>query len=210
MRADHDVLAHRHAAEHRQVLEGAAHAQPGDLMRGRVGDRLAFEQDVAGLVLVQPAQAVEQRGLAGAVGADQAADVAALHIEAHAVEGDDAAEAHGHATHAEQGFRAVRHGSVVSPLWVSWAAPGQERAGYRLQPCLLAIRACTVPPATALVGRGLRATTPRLGVDAACACADICACHSTTEGGRHDSSASRARSRPARSAGKCSVALRKH
>ena len=110
-------------AEHRQVLEGAAHAQPGDLVRGRAGDRLAFEEDVAGLVLVQAAEAVEQRGLAGAVGADQPADVAALDVEAHAVERHDAAEAHGHATHAEQGFRAGRHGGLVSFVLVWGRAP---------------------------------------------------------------------------------------
>jgi hypothetical protein len=52
MRADHDVLAHGHGAEHRQVLEGAADAElAGDLVRGPAGERAALEQDVAGLVL---------------------------------------------------------------------------------------------------------------------------------------------------------------
>jgi hypothetical protein len=66
---------------------------------------LPFELDVAGLVAVQAAQAVEQRGLAGAVGADQAAHMAFLHVETHAVECHDAAEADRHTTHAEQGNR---------------------------------------------------------------------------------------------------------
>jgi len=52
MRADHDVVAHRQAPEHRQVLERAPHAQRGDAVGRQVGDRLTLEQDVAPLVAV--------------------------------------------------------------------------------------------------------------------------------------------------------------
>ncbi len=66
------------------------------------GERAALEHDVARLVLVEPAHAVEQGRLAGAVGADQAADVAAADVEADVVEGHDAAEAHADTSDAEQ------------------------------------------------------------------------------------------------------------
>jgi hypothetical protein len=52
---------------------------------------------------VEAAQAIEQGGLAGAVGADQARNLCLKsHVEGYAVEGDDAAEPDGHVAHAEQ------------------------------------------------------------------------------------------------------------
>ena len=49
-------------------------------------DRLALEPDVACVGPVEPGQAIEDRGLAGAVGADEADDGAFLDIEAEAVD----------------------------------------------------------------------------------------------------------------------------
>ena len=75
MAADHDVLAHRHGAEQGEVLEGAADAQP---RRSRGAARASRSRPskrmLPSLDLVEPAQAVEERRLAGAVRADQAAD----------------------------------------------------------------------------------------------------------------------------------------
>ena len=51
---------------------------------------------------VEPRQAVEERGLAGAVRADQADDLPARDVERDAVERDDAAEAHRDVGHLEQ------------------------------------------------------------------------------------------------------------
>jgi hypothetical protein len=68
----------------------------------QVLDRGAVEDDVADRVAVEATDAVEHHGLAGAVGADQAADLAAPDIEADAGQGHDAAEAHRHAGHAQQ------------------------------------------------------------------------------------------------------------
>ena len=70
--------------------------------RGCGEDRAALEQDVALVGNVEPGQAVEERGLAGAVGADQPGDLARRHVEGHAVERDDAAEAHRNVAHAQQ------------------------------------------------------------------------------------------------------------
>ena len=69
--------------------------------RGCDEDRAALEQDVAAVGHVQTRQAVEERGLARAVGADQAGDLARRNIERHAVERDDAAEAHRNVAHAQ-------------------------------------------------------------------------------------------------------------
>ena len=88
MRADQDVVAHAHAAEQRDVLEGAADAEAGHAVAAEALERAALEQDVAVGVAVDAADAVEQRGLAGAVRSDQAADLAIADIERHAAERD--------------------------------------------------------------------------------------------------------------------------
>src|SRR4029077_8415861 len=62
----------------------------------------AFHQDVAGGRLVEPGEAIEERGLAGAVGPDQAEYLALVHVEGHAVERDDAAEHDADVAYSEQ------------------------------------------------------------------------------------------------------------
>ena len=64
--------------------------------------RGAVERDVAAIAFVEPRDAVEKRGFAGAVRADQADDAAGRDLEGDAVEGDDAAETHRHVLHAQQ------------------------------------------------------------------------------------------------------------
>jgi hypothetical protein len=102
MAADQDVLQHRHGAEETEILEGAADAERGDAVARRLEQRDALELDGPLVELIEPAEAVEQRRLARAVRADEAADLAALDVEGDAVEGDDAAEALGDAGYAEQ------------------------------------------------------------------------------------------------------------
>ena len=74
--ADHDVLHHGHAPEQADVLEGAGHAQLGDLVGLEPFDPLALELDGAFFALVERGDRVEEGGLAGAVGADDADDLA--------------------------------------------------------------------------------------------------------------------------------------
>ena len=105
MVADHDVVEHAHGAEQRQVLESAADAEAGDAVARQREQRRAAERDVAAVALVEPRHAVEERGLARAVGSDQADDLAGRDVEGDAVERDDAAEAHGDILHAQQGLR---------------------------------------------------------------------------------------------------------
>src|SRR6185369_603699 len=92
----------RHGAEQREILEGAADADRGDAVAGDPEQRIAVEQDVAAAALIKARQAVEEGGLAGAVGADQPDDAAGRHVEGDIVERDDAAKANANVLHAQQ------------------------------------------------------------------------------------------------------------
>ena len=63
--------------------------------------RLAVERPVPGVGLVEPGHQVEERRLAGAVGADQGGDRAALDLDPVDVDGGDAAEVAAHAGRRE-------------------------------------------------------------------------------------------------------------
>ena len=114
--ADLDVVEHRHAVEQRHVLEGAADADARDGMARLAEDGAALEQDVAVVGHVEARQAVEERGLARAVGADQAGDLAGRHVEGDAVQRHDAAEADRYGAHAQQRFGAAGGGGAQSRL----------------------------------------------------------------------------------------------
>ena len=92
--AGHDVVERRHALEQRDVLEGAGDALAGGDVRRHVAAALALEGDRALLRVIDAVDDVEHRALAGAVGADDGADLALAHVEAdvaqrlHAAEGE--------------------------------------------------------------------------------------------------------------------------
>ena len=90
--ADEHVVEHRQRREQREVLEGASDAEPGDAVRRHSQQILAVEHDTTAGRLVQAADAVEERGLAGAVRPDQRADLALLDREGEVGERDDSAE----------------------------------------------------------------------------------------------------------------------
>src|SRR5258706_13279732 len=92
MGADPDVVEHRKIGKKCYVLEGAADADFGDPVWRPRQDAHAFHQDVAGARLGEPAQAIEEGGLARAVRSDQAEDLALMHVEGNAIQPDDAAE----------------------------------------------------------------------------------------------------------------------
>ncbi len=108
VRPDHDVLERRHRAEQREVLERPGDAQARDLVLAQPLDGAALEADRAALRPVEARQAVEERGLAGAVRADQTADFTARDVEIDVVERDDAAESDRQASDRKQGGRARR------------------------------------------------------------------------------------------------------
>src|SRR4029077_17097713 len=83
--ADADIVEHALRGEEREVLESSADADLGDAVGRPPEHRLALEQDFAALGGVEPADTVEQRRLAGAIGADEAEDLALFERERDAV-----------------------------------------------------------------------------------------------------------------------------
>jgi hypothetical protein len=67
-----------------------AQPAPDDLEHRQAGDVLAVEQDAAGGAQRRAAHGHQQRGLAGAVGADQRHDLAGLDLEVDAAQRLDA------------------------------------------------------------------------------------------------------------------------
>ncbi len=92
--AGHDVVEHRHAAEQRDVLEGARDA---DLRAACVGvmpsSRSPRKVMLPSCGVVDAVDDVEHRALAGAVGADDGADLVLQHVEADVGQRLHAAEA---------------------------------------------------------------------------------------------------------------------
>jgi len=82
----HHVLQHGHVLEQAQVLERPSHAFLCDPMGFESHDRLPLEPDVACVGPIEPREAIEDRGLARAVRADEADDGAFLDIEAEPVD----------------------------------------------------------------------------------------------------------------------------
>ena len=106
--ADPNVVQHRKIGKQRDVLEGSADADFGDPVRRTRQDARAFHENVAGARLVEPAQAIEQGGLAGAIGPDQAEDLALMHVEGDAVQRDDTAEHDADVANRQQGIPSLR------------------------------------------------------------------------------------------------------
>src|SRR5258705_8055129 len=87
------VLPHRQFWKHLQKLEGAADAETIQFGRPQSGNDLAVNLHLATGRRELAEDAVEQRGLAATVRADQPEDLALLHVEADAIDGLDAAKA---------------------------------------------------------------------------------------------------------------------
>src|SRR5690606_12406537 len=96
------------------------HAQAVDLVQLQAADFLAVEADRTRGRRVDAADHVEQRGLARAVGADQAMDDIGLHGERYVGERLDAAERKGHVVDGKHAYLARRDlsllGRSTSPL----------------------------------------------------------------------------------------------
>mmetsp|Transcript_1047 Transcript_1047/g.2758 ORF Transcript_1047/g.2758 Transcript_1047/m.2758 type:complete len:297 (+) Transcript_1047:2737-3627(+) len=112
--ADHHVLQRRHLGEEADVLEGARDAGLGDLVHRlrRVGR--AAEREAAAVRHIKPGDHVEEGGLASAVGADQAVDLARADLDADVGQGLHAAEALGRAADVQNDVVLGAHG--VPPL----------------------------------------------------------------------------------------------
>src|SRR5438046_514955 len=107
--ADQNVLDRGHVAEEPDVLERPADAERGDLIGTETDERAALPRHGAGVGGVEAGEDVEQRRLAGAVGADDRGDPT-VEREIDAVDGGEAAEPLGHSARLE-----ARHRSPTSP-----------------------------------------------------------------------------------------------
>ncbi len=169
--------------EQLDVLEGARDAQRRDRVRRLRDQVLAVEADAAGGRRVDAADQVEHRRLAGAVGADQREDLAALHVEADVVDRQHAAEAH--ASGGWRGAMRRRHFSR-SDFWNDFCRLNMPLAveredlqvGADLEPAAVQAHAARTarrrsaprrrpPPAGPAPGRSTRAGSP-------CPCAISC------------------------------------
>src|SRR5574343_1095916 len=115
--ARHDVVDHAHALEERQVLEGARHPHLGHLAAVHVAEGLAPEGDLALLRRVDAVDAVEHRALAGAVGADDRADLVRAHVEADVGQRLDATEAQADVLDVEDDVTDFLFCHVKPPSW---------------------------------------------------------------------------------------------
>src|SRR5437867_5034400 len=98
----HEVVEHAHPLEQGHVLEGAGDAEDGDVGRRKVRPVSAVENDPSLVGVVEPADHVEQRRLAGAVWTDDGEDLAAADLDAHLAQRDERAEADADAPHLEE------------------------------------------------------------------------------------------------------------
>src|SRR5579875_2294256 len=105
-----DVLQHGEGAEDARELKGPRDPPRRPLLRRHPLDRLSPEPHDAAVGGDLAADEVEEGGLAGPVGPDQAADLARVEGEADVAHGRDAAEGLGHTFHREH---RGRHGRRV-------------------------------------------------------------------------------------------------
>ena len=104
------VEAHLHIVDDGQlleqpdVLEGAGHAHPVDLIGLLPGGGHTIDEDGAAGRLIHVGQQVEHSGLTGTVGADEARDLVAADHQVEAVHGGQTAEVDAQLTDVEDGL----------------------------------------------------------------------------------------------------------
>src|SRR5215472_4556740 len=137
--ADEHVVERGEPAEHLRILEGPRDAEPRHRVRSTGQEIVSVEPDPPGEGTVEPRHDVEDRCLAGAVGADHREDLARRDGQVNVAQRGEAAKADRQTLDLEQrGCR--RHGSdliqsetgVKCPFstrtqnpcfWVSWSGP---------------------------------------------------------------------------------------
>src|SRR5258708_33683395 len=141
-RSDGGVLSYGHGTERPDDLEGAADAKPRHPVWRLARDRAALPADVATVQPVHPADAVEQRRLARAVGADDPDDLALPHLELDAIDRRYSPKPLGHVQQLQ-----LRRGCAQSEV---------SRSDRRRYARLRWLR----PPKKAITPRGTKITTP--------------------------------------------------
>src|SRR5213592_1000302 len=130
--SDQEVLQCRHAPTELHVLERPGDAKADDLVRPSAGDVAVLETDGPALGLVEPADAVEDRGLPRSVRSDEPDDLAGVHRKVDAVDGDQASEVDREPRDLEE--RPAHLTPLSSPsstIWSTRGAPSRTRAAQR-------------------------------------------------------------------------------
>src|SRR2546426_3797750 len=133
-RDHHQVLQRGQLREHPDHLEGAPDAEVEDLVRPHPVDAVALELDLALVAGLDARDAVEERGLARAVGPDEPVDPAGLERQRHAVDGRDAAEP----LHDSRDVEDRRHQIVLGRLYFCWRTPRMPRGIMRTTATMMA------------------------------------------------------------------------
>ena len=109
LRRERDIVGRGEIRQQRGDLERARQPEPAAPIGRQPGDVAAGEMNGAGIRHQLPGELADQRGLAGAVGADDRMQLARRDIERQIVGRDDAAETPDQVFDAEQG---ISHGSA--------------------------------------------------------------------------------------------------
>src|SRR5690606_20694725 len=133
-RRDHHVLHAGHAAIDPRLLKGAQQAEPCDLRNPERRDVHVLEADRAGIDRMRTDDRGKQRRLARPVGADEADDLALLHVERHVAVGADTAERLRHAGQLEDRRHCTVSFAAAGTVSGSTVWPNRSGNRSRTQP----------------------------------------------------------------------------
>src|SRR5882762_7755399 len=120
------------ARPRKSSTSSARDAEADDLVRPSAGDVAILETDRPAQGLVEPADAVEDRGLPRPVRSDEPDDLAGVHRKVDAVEGDQSSEVDREPRDLEE--RSAHLTPLPSPsstIWSTRGAPPRTRAAQR-------------------------------------------------------------------------------
>jgi hypothetical protein len=90
--SDHDIVEDAHAAEQRHILKCARDAEPGDATGREKRPILPIQENAPLGGMIDATDGIQERGLAGTVGANDGYDLALMDINTHPLERSQAAE----------------------------------------------------------------------------------------------------------------------
>src|SRR5262249_57827705 len=126
-----DILEHAHAREDAGDLEAAGEAAPIDLTRAEIVDREAIEEDAAARGREPAADQVEERGLAGAIGADDGVALARGNVKAYSANDLGQPEALAHVLELQGEWLTGRAHEAYPSRSASSLSPSQTRPRAR-------------------------------------------------------------------------------
>ena len=115
MQADLNVVLHRHGVEQANVLERTGNTHAVDLVDRLARGVLTIEQDGAVRRLVHLGEQVEDRGLAGTVGADETGDLGLADSQAKVIDCLKATELNARWMHSSAGRSPKSRSGTMAP-----------------------------------------------------------------------------------------------